>query len=263
MDLRDFGTTGLRVSPIALGTVKFGRTAGLKLPKPFRLPSDAEAASLLALAADLGINLIDTAPAYGTSEERLGALLKGQRDKWLICSKAGEEFDAATGQSHYVFSREHITLSVERSLKRLGTDRLDIVLIHSNGDDLDVIDRFGALDTLERLKVQGKIRATGMSTKTIEGGLRALAASDCVMVTHNLAYQDELPVIDAAAASGKGVLIKKPLASGHAVSQSDHPIAESFRVILGHPGVSSLVVGTIDPHHLAQNVEAASRALNP
>ena len=69
---RPFGATGLSVSPLGLGTVKFGRDKGLKHPGSFTIPTDSEARDLIALAADLGINLIDTAPAYGTSEERLG-----------------------------------------------------------------------------------------------------------------------------------------------------------------------------------------------
>lgn len=68
---RPLGDTGLAVSPLGLGTVKFGRDQGVKYPSGFTIPDDREAADLLALARDLGINLIDTAPAYGRSEERL------------------------------------------------------------------------------------------------------------------------------------------------------------------------------------------------
>ncbi|MCX5690058.1 MAG: aldo/keto reductase, partial [Planctomycetota bacterium] len=87
------GDTGLRVSPLGLGTVKFGRSSGVKYPTPVTIPDDAAAAGLLAKAMSLGINLIDTAPAYGTSEARLGVILKGQRDRWVICTKVGETFE--------------------------------------------------------------------------------------------------------------------------------------------------------------------------
>src|SRR5690606_5749350 len=89
---RPLGNCGFDVSVLGFGTVKLGRDQGVKYPNSFRIPDDAEAASIIALARDLGINLIDTAPAYGNSEERLGKLLKGQREDWIICSKAGEEF---------------------------------------------------------------------------------------------------------------------------------------------------------------------------
>src|SRR5690606_20507720 len=71
--------TDLFVSPIGLGTVKLGRNQGVKYPQGFELPNDRQARELIAQAGDLGINLIDTAPAYGISEERLGGLLHGQR----------------------------------------------------------------------------------------------------------------------------------------------------------------------------------------
>ena len=94
---RPLGSTGLRVSPLGLGTVKLGRDQGVKYPQQFRIPDDAQALALLNQARDLGINLIDTAPAYGNSEQRLGPLLRGQRQDWVIVSKVGEEFD--DGQS--------------------------------------------------------------------------------------------------------------------------------------------------------------------
>lgn len=100
--LRPLGSTGLLVSPLGLGTVKLGRDQGVKYPSGFRIPDDTEAAALLDQARALGINLIDTAPAYGRSEERLGPLLAGQRDAWVIVSKVGEEFE--DGQSRFDFS---------------------------------------------------------------------------------------------------------------------------------------------------------------
>ncbi len=92
MELRPLGATSLSVSPLGLGTVKFGRNVGVKYPQPFDLPSDQEALTLLATAWDLGINLLDTAPAYGVSEERLGRLLQHCRRDWVIVTKVGEEF---------------------------------------------------------------------------------------------------------------------------------------------------------------------------
>jgi len=74
---RALGATGLEVSALGLGTVKFGRNTGVKYPAGFELPSAAEIGELLAVARDLGINLLDTAPAYGSSEERIGKSVGG------------------------------------------------------------------------------------------------------------------------------------------------------------------------------------------
>lgn len=256
---RTLGSTGMQVSPLGLGTVKLGRTGGLKYPAPFELPDDRQAAELIALARDLGINLIDTAPAYGRSEERLGQLLQGQRQDWLICTKVGEEFE--NGQSRFDFTPEHTRFSVERSLARLRSDYLDLVLVHSDGRDTDIIHREGALDELADLKRRGLIRAYGMSSKTLAGGLLAAERSDLVMVTYNLQARDEAPVIDACQKLGKGVLLKKALASGHLCLQGEDPVQAGMDFILAHPGVSSAIVGTINPEHLRDNVSKAHRAL--
>lgn len=255
---RQLANTDIYISPIGLGTVKLGRDKGVKYPEEFTIPNDSEALNLLALARDLGINLIDTAPAYGISEQRLGKLLKGQRQDWVICSKVGEEFNNETGESSFNFTPEHVRHSVERSLKRLNTDYIDMMLVHSDGNDVEIIQKFGVLEVLNDLKAEGKVRATGMSTKTVDGGILALQHSDCAMVTYNLAHTEEKPVLDFAAKHGKGILLKKALASGHICSdQETDPVQASFDFIFAHPGVTSAIIGTINPLHLEANVLAA------
>ena len=256
--LRPLGSTGLQVSALGLGTVKLGRNEGVKYPSSFTIPDDHSARQLLDQARGLGINLIDTAPAYGNSEERLGQLLRGQRLDWIICSKVGEEFNQ--GESHFDFSPEHTRHSIERSLQRLGTDVIDIVLVHSDGNDLKIIEQLGTLDALAELKAQGLIRAFGMSTKTVEGGIAAAKAADVVMLTYNLAQQEESAVLDVCAELDKGALIKKALASGH-LADTEDPVQASMDLVFGHPGTSAAIVGTITPAHLEDNVLAVRRAL--
>ncbi len=257
---RPFGSTELAVSPLGLGTVKLGRNTGVKYPKPFAIPDDQGAGDLIALAKSLGINLIDTAPAYGNSEERLGKLLKGQRHEWVICSKVGEEFDSASGDSHFDFSARHTRQSIERSLDRLATDYLDIVLIHSDGHDEYILQHEGALSALQQCKQEGLVRAIGMSTKTVSGGLLAAELGDAVMATYNPAYEDETPVLDYCARHGKAAILKKAFGSGHLISDSD-PAGAAMQFALSHPGVTSAIVGTINPEHLRENVAACLRAL--
>lgn len=251
MRKRKIGKTGIEVSVLGLGTVKFGRNQGVKYPEAFDLPDDAAIKQLLTVASELGVNLLDTAPAYGVSEERLGKLLQGSRDHWVISSKAGEEF--VNGQSSFDFSSMGIIKSVERSLRRLQTDYLDVLLIHSSGDDERIIHEYGVFDTLLRLKEQGKIRAYGMSTKTIAGGLLAVEHSDVVMMTYYPGYVEEYPVIAAAQKKHKGIFIKKALASGHLQQLGENPIKSSMQFALKEPAVTSVIVGTINPEHLREN----------
>ena len=258
MELRALGSTGITVSALGLGTVKFGRNQGVKYPRGFALPSDQQIRDLLAQARELGINLLDTAPAYGSSEERLGRLLPPAQSHWIISTKVGETFQQ--GKSVFDFSAAATQTSVERSLRLLRRESLDLVLIHSDGDDERILQQTDCLQTLLTLKARGWIRAVGMSSKTVAGGLLAVTHCDVVMVTYNLLSTAELPVIRRAQQAGKGVLIKKGLLSGHLqqiqVPAAD-PVAASMRLLLSEPGVSSVVIGTLNPAHLQANVAAA------
>ena len=149
------GKTDIAISPLGLGTVKFGRNTDVKYPHGFELPSDSDLMNLLSVAKDLGINLLDTAPAYGNSEQRLGKLLQGQRHDWVIVGKVGETYEDKT--SSYNFTPDHIVSTVENSLKQLKTDFLDVLLIHSNGDDVNIINNYGVFDTLNTLKQKPSI----------------------------------------------------------------------------------------------------------
>jgi aryl-alcohol dehydrogenase-like predicted oxidoreductase len=254
---KQIAETGVFVSPLGLGTVKIGRNTAVKYPASFKIPDDRQVAELLAQAWDLGINLLDTAPAYGNSEQRLGELLAKQKNEFIVATKVGENFDEKTGESHYNFTPEFITASIQQSLKKLRRDALDIVLIHSDGNDKAIIKQ-GALEVLNDLKQQGLIRATGMSTKTVEGGLLALQQSDLAMVMHHLEYQQEQVVLDQAQKDNKGIFIKKALASGHLTPDS---VQDNFNLIYANQAVSSVIIGTINPAHLEDNVAKVALAL--
>lgn len=242
---------GLELSALGLGTVKFGRNEGVKYPEHFELPSEDKLFSLLKLAQSLGINTLDTAPSYGQSEERLGRLLTGWRNDWVIIGKAGEDF--VEGKSTYNFTPDHFKYSLERSLKRLGTDYLDMLLIHSNGNDTEILQNDALIRTLHDFKKQNLVKALGASTKTVDGGVMALELLDTVMATYNAQYIDEKPVLDYALKNNKKVLLKKALSSGH----NTH-IKDAFSFAFSHPAVATVIVGTINPDHLRQNVEACA-----
>ena len=248
---RPLGNTGIDTGLIALGLVKLGRATGVKYPTPVQIPTDQEAQQLLLAAAELGVNLLDTAPAYGDSETRLGQLLSSRfglrRQDWLLCTKVGESFDGQT--SSYDFSSQATQASVERSLTHLNTDYLDVVLIHSDGRDQEILNTFGTLETLQALKQAGKIRAVGMSHKTVEGAELAIEqGADVIMATLNPGHQTERAIIAEAHVRGVGVLIKKALTSGHGTPAD-------LAWVAAQPGVSSIVVGTSNPTHLTQNAD--------
>lgn len=257
MKTRELGQTGIQVSPLGLGTVKFGRDQQVKYPWSFKIPDDQMVLDLLSLSRDLGINLLDTAPAYGNSEERLGQLLSNRQD-WVIVSKVGEAFE--NDQSRFDFSARTTRTTIENSLRNLKTDYLDVVLVHSDGNDKKLIEQEDAIETLEQLKQQGLIRAIGMSTKTTEGGLWTVEHMDVVMATRNVADHTDDPVLDRALELRKGVVIKKGLQSGHADSKAGGAgIEEAINYVFSHQAVSCLIAGTINPQHLTQNAQIVAQ----
>lgn len=236
------------VSRLGFGSFKIGRNEGIKYPSGYSLPTDAEVATLLNGILDLGCNLIDTAPAYGLSEERIGRAIGHRRNEFVLSTKVGETFEG--GQSTYDYSATAVRASIERSLKRLATDHLDIVFVHSNGDDHKILMQTDAVPTLLELRSAGIVRAVGMSGKTVDGAQLALPWADALMVEYNLTDQSHADVITKATNQGVAVFVKKGLASGNL------PAAESIRFVLTHAGVSSLIVGGLNLRHFTDNWNA-------
>ena len=246
---RRLGRTGIELSPIGFGAFKIGRNQGIKYAQAYDLATDAEVERLIASILDLGINYIDTAPAYGTSEERLGKVLgKFKRDDLIISTKVGETF--TDGRSTYDFTPEAVRQSIARSRQRLGMETLDLVFIHSDGNDEEILEFTYCAETLAELKKAGDIRAIGFSGKTVEGTRAALGWADALMVEYHLQDRSHEAVIEEAAKRGVGVIVKKGLASGRL------PAADAIRFVLAHPGVTSMVIGGLSLEHFRENVAA-------
>lgn len=256
IEQRPVGNSGVSLSALSLGTVKFGRNQGVKYPGSFELPDDRALEELLAVALENGVTTLDTAPAYGIAEERLGKLIK-QRRQWQIISKAGEFFDPASGKSHYDFRPASLNKSLETTLRRLGTDHLDCWLLHSDGNDCENLND-DVINTLLKAKQAGKARCVGASTKTIAGGRQALEQLDCIMMAASLEHKQEQALFRVAEQLNKGLLLKKIYDSGWALTQADKQqvMQKTLATLFDCPAVSSAVVGTINPVHLKENINA-------
>lgn len=249
MDRRRLGATGLAVAPIGFGAFKIGRNQGIKYADAYALPDVAAVDRLVAGLLDLGVNLFDTAPAYGLSEERLGAALGARRREVVLTTKAGEEFE--DGRSRYDFGAAAVVASVERSLRRLRTDAVDVVFVHAHGDDQAILDGTDVVEALQGLRARGLTRAIGWSGKSIAAEQRALAWADVLMVEYHAEDPSHAEVIAQAHARGVGVVVKKGLASGRL------PPATAIPFVLAQPGVASLVIGGLSLAHFAANVALA------
>ncbi|MGH7765970.1 MAG: aldo/keto reductase [Candidatus Binatia bacterium] len=251
---RPLGRTGLAVSPIGLGTTKLGRNTDVKYPERFALPSDQVVRDLLETGLAAGVNLIDTAPAYGESEQRLGAFVESHRNRIVLCTKCGEQYN--NGRSIYDFSASAIVASTEESFRRLRTDHVDILLLHSNGRDLEILTQTDTVEALGRLKKAGKVRAVGISAKTEEGISRACETLDVIMAPFNERETSLSEALKKAHDQGLGVLATKGLYSGYLEAR------RAIEFVLKQPFIDALILGTISPAHLKEAVSVADKSLS-
>jgi aryl-alcohol dehydrogenase (NADP+) len=206
---RTLGRTGIKVSPYGLGALMFATTMGND-------PGDS--ARIIHKAIDAGINVIDTADAYGDSEEVVGKALQGRRDDVVLATKFGRP----TGQdpNHRGASRRWIVTAVENSLRRLQTDHIDLYQLHRPDPDTDIEDTLAALTDLIR---SGKVRAIGASqtpaSDIVEAQWVAERRGLARFHTEQLAYSilnrgAEREILPTGQRFGMGTLVWGPLAQG-------------------------------------------------
>ena len=175
MQTRTLGRTGLQVSAVSLGAWEIGGAVTLKfdglgkIPHGWGATDDAASLDLIARCRDAGVNFIDTAPIYGNghSEEVIGRALQGCRDEWIVCTKGGH--GATKGHAWNDFSPEKLLWQMDRSLKRLKTDHVDVYLLH--GPKSEDIERGDCLEAMETMRQQGKTRFVGVSIGPNEMGV--------------------------------------------------------------------------------------------
>jgi len=216
MRKRTLGRTGLEVSEVGFGCGIFGGTNYLRKWDPAGREERKKAEAAVRRAIELGCNYFDTAPGYGPSEELLGGFLKGFRDGVIIATKISPECWSPP---------ERVAESVEESLRRLKTDRIDVIQFHGGayfrGEESRILD--GALEAVQKLRDQGKVRLLGFTTENSSGGVQGLIESgafDAVQMQYNLLYQNAADfefkqgVMYMAEEHRMGVVIMRTLSSG-------------------------------------------------
>lgn len=209
MRYRFLGTTGVRVSTLAFGTMPFGGAV-----------DEPNAALLFNRCRDAGINHFDSADVYneGRAEQILGKLMAGCRDELVISSKA--YFPTGTDPNARGLSRRHLVQAVEASLRRLGTDRIDLFYMHRHDDHTGLEESLRALDDLVS---QGKILYPAVSNFAAWQTARAIGHAErlglakpvCIQPMYNLAKrQAEVELLPMAAAEQLGVFPYNPLGGG-------------------------------------------------
>src|SRR5690349_23969653 len=215
MQYRQLGRTGLRVSTFTLGTMGFGGTGWAT---PVGKIDVAGAREQIAIARAAGVNLIDTADVYsaGLSEEILGEALGADRDQVLIATKV--RMPMGDGPNDAGLSRHHIIRGAEASLRRLGTDYIDLYQVHEWDGHTPLEETLRALDDLVR---SGKVRYIGCSNYAGWQLMKALGVSERLglerFVSQQIHYtlearEAEYELLPIAVDQGVGIMIWSPLA---------------------------------------------------
>jgi aryl-alcohol dehydrogenase-like predicted oxidoreductase len=216
MKIKQMGRTGLKISEICLGTMTFGKQS-----------DEATAFAIMDVAADCGVNFLDTADIYpvppslalvGRTEEIVGKWLKGKRDRFIVATKCGNP----TGEkpNDRGLSRKHVLEAIEASLRRLQTDFIDIYFVHLPDPETPIEETLRALDDLVR---SGKVRYLGCSNFTAWQIAKSLWTSDrhgfsrfeVVQPRYNLLYREiENEILPLCQDEELGVVTFNPLAAG-------------------------------------------------
>ncbi len=294
MELRRLGPDGLAVTCIGYGTNMLGRPFDAARPNDAERTTESYYVSMVHAALDVGINLFDTANIYqdGRSEELLGLALEGRRDEAVIATKCGSRSRD--------FSAAAIQRECEDSLRRLRTDRIDLLMLHN--PPLDDVERGDWAAGFDALISAGKVRVRGISVGAPHEGVRLMERGlvDVLQVNFNIfrveACEEMLPM---AAEKGVAVLVKIPMARGlltgkygsdtqfadgdwHAqgfvgepdamlrriddldalADEEGMPLSElALRWVVGHEGVTAAIPGAKCVEHIRANAAAGHRGV--
>ena len=269
MEKRRLGKTDMDVTVLGFGGAEIG----------YEEASEETVANLLNGALDSGLNVIDTAECYRDSEEMIGRAVSGRRDEFYLFTKCGHPHG---GESATNWSKDSILQSIERSLKRLKTDKIDIVFLHSCSES--ELRKGEAIEALQTARQRGYTRYIGYSGDSRAAHFAAESgAFDTLQVSINIADQEAIDLtLPVAREKNIGVIAKRPIANvawktGHKPIDSYHheywerlrklnydflrnserekTIGIALRFALQVPGVHTAIVGTKHPDRWEQNAK--------
>lgn len=254
METRTLGNTDLEVTRLAFGGARIG----------FEDVTDDQVDALLNGLLDNGVTLLDTAACYDDSEELIGKFVSHRRDEYVLASKCGHVAGDATSEP---WSADTINHSIDRSLERLKTDRIDLMQLHSCS--AEVLQKGEAVEAVQRAQEAGKVRYISYSgdgdnaLHAIEMGIFAT-----LQTSYNVVDQKaRLSVLPAAVEAGMGIIAKRPIANG-AIGKAESPynyadaywdrsraitipdgapedgIELALRFTLSHDAIDTAIVGT-------------------
>ncbi|MGD0197528.1 MAG: aldo/keto reductase [Solirubrobacteraceae bacterium] len=283
------GRTGVQVSVLGYGAMELrGAPRGPQI-------DDADAGRLLNAVLDGGIDLIDTSIDYGRSEELIGRFIAERRDEYFLASKCGCPLDPdpnAPQPYPHDYGAGNVRAGVEQSLRRMRTDHLDLLQVHMS-PTRSQLEADDTIATMFALRDAGKIRFVGMSgiLPNLPDHI-AMDVFDVFQIPYSALQREHEDLITRAADGGAGILIRGGAARGAPADDKGWTVApigmqaqESerrwqaagieelldgmsrfefvLRFTLSHPALSSTIVGTANPAHLAANLDLAAKGPLP
>ncbi|MEE3373100.1 MAG: aldo/keto reductase [Planctomycetota bacterium] len=282
MITRNLGATGIQVSQLGYGAM------GIRGPRTWgvRVVDEELAEQMLNCVLDAGINFIDTAPDYGISEERIGRYISSRRNEYYLATKCG--CDYVQHEDHlevaHTWNKEVIQRNLDNSLSRLSTDHIDLLQFH--GGDAVTLQNEGLIDLLLDYRAEGIVKQIGASSSLPDlPALIDLGVFDTFQIPYSCLAPKHHQLIQRAAASGAGIILRGGIAQGGPEAEIQRPLLNDvwagaqlqavlpegmtpatliLRYTLSHPECHTTIVGTCNPAHLAENLAAvAAGPLDP
>ncbi|MEX2599509.1 MAG: aldo/keto reductase [Dehalococcoidia bacterium] len=283
---RTLGRTGIEATVLGYGAWE------LRDAPSGRAISEEDAGRILNAVLDSGINFIDTSIDYGRSEERIGRHIAHRRSEYLLAGKCGclvgwEATPERPGPGPHDFSRENIVKGVEQSLRRLKTDYLDFLKVHRSPSRQE-LEENGVVETMRDLQRQGKVRFIGMSSTIPHMADHiAMGVFDVFQVPYSAIQREHEGLVTQAAEAGAGIIIRGGTGRGTpsddaGARQRNPDLASAWdrakiddlldgmssmefmvRFTISHPGMATTIVGTLNPAHLNDNLNAINKGPLP
>ncbi len=280
LEKRNLGSTGYQATFLGFGALEIGRNWGLGEGSEVERPSEEVAGQVLNAVLDLGINLIDTASAYHDSERRIGLYIAHRRGEYILASKCGEH--SREPRTYYDFGYQAVKDSIDRSLRLLRTDVIDLMQIHFGPDPAKVLVEGETVAAMRDAQREGKIKLLGASTggeiaqRCIESG-----DFDVLQLSYSLLSRRDEALVNLCGERGIGVLIRRGLDGGRLtprvmahldeldisvrgkitallelVDGDAHKlVALALKFLYQNPHVTSVLAGSKSVAHVRQNLE--------
>ncbi len=275
METRAFGNTGLTVTRLGFGAMEI-RGERIWGGRPV---ADEQASAILSAVLDAGVTFVDTAGDYGKSERYIGEFVSDRRDEYVLATKCGCKMVPAGDhdETPHEWNRDHLLENIDDSLEKMRTDRVDLLQLHNPA--VDVAEENKVVDTLKEIQAAGKTRFIGISSTSphlatyIDWGV-----FDAFQIPYSALERQHENLITKAHEAGAGTIIRGGVARGEPgqglgsedrwaiwqrakldelLGDGESRTQWQLRFTLSHPGVDTVIAGTLNPEHLADNVRAA------